>query len=127
MHLEKGVDIAFSNELISNDPDIWGPDAQSFDPHRFLRMRTAGDLANSQVTSVNDNMMPFGNGPHVCPGRFLATDGMKMMLLNMVYRYEFKYPPGVTSRPPNRKGHHTMLPGNEVHLLFKEKSVYGFE
>ncbi|KEY72277.1 hypothetical protein S7711_00275 [Stachybotrys chartarum IBT 7711] len=127
LHLPAGADIAFSNELISRDPDIWPDRATEFDPHRFLRMRQAGDLARSQVTSVTDDMMPFGNGPHVCPGRFLAVDGMKMMLLNMIYRYEFKYPEGVTSRPENGKGHHTMLPCSTMPLLFKEKKVYSFE
>lgn len=121
-----GTDIAFSNELISEDPQLWGSDAANFDPHRFLRMREAGDLAGSQMTSVTDDMMPFGNGPHVCPGRFLATDGMKMMLVNLVYRYEFKYPEGVTSRPENGKGHHTMLPCSTMPLLFKDKRTYGF-
>jgi cytochrome P450 len=89
-------------------------------------MREAGDLARSQMACVTDDMMPFGNGPHVYPGRFLATDGMKMMLMNLVYRYEFKYPEGVTSRRENGKGHHTMLPCSTMPLLFKEKKAYGF-
>lgn len=90
-------------------------------------MRNDGDMSRSQVTSVNDEMMPFGNGVHVCPGRFLATDGMKIMLMNLVYRYDSKYPAGVSSRPENRKGHHTMLPCSDMPLLFKEKKIYGFE
>ncbi|RYO97387.1 hypothetical protein DL765_011231 [Monosporascus sp. GIB2] len=126
LRLPAGADIAFSNELISEDPEYWGPDAAAFDPHRFLRMRQAGDLARSQVTSITDDMMPFGNGHHACPGRFLAADGMKLMFMNLIHRYEFKYPEGVTSRPGNGKGHHTMLPCSTMPLLFKEKKTYDF-
>lgn len=127
LQIPAGADIAFSNELISNDPDIWVPNGDKFDPHRFLRMRNAGDLARSQVTSITDDMMPFGDGPHACPGRFLATDSMKIILMNLVYRYEFKYPDGVMSRPENGKGHHTMLPCSTMSLLFKEKTIHSFK
>jgi ent-kaurene oxidase len=52
---------------------------------------------------------------------------MKMMLMNLVYRYEFKYPDGVTSRPENGKGHHTMLPcSNYAPLVQGEEGVWFF-
>ncbi|KAK3370063.1 cytochrome P450 [Podospora didyma] len=129
LKIAAGVDVAFANELISEDPAHWGPDAAEFDPHRFLRKRQQqeGKLSQSfQVTSITDDMMPFGNGPHACPGRFLASDGMKMMIMNLIYRYEFKYPEGVTERPENNKGHHTMLPNMKMDMLFREKTTLGF-
>jgi cytochrome P450 len=126
LHLMTKTDIAFSNELINENPNIWGLDVAAFDPHRFLRMREAGDLARSQMTSVTNDIMSFGNDPYVCPDRFLATDDMKIMLMNLMYRYEFKYPEGVTSRPKNNKKHHSMLPCSTMPLLFKEKKAYDF-
>lgn len=129
LHIPAGTDMAYTNELLSKDTDVWGPDAAEFDPHRFSRMRMREEAANSklQMTSITDGMLPWGSGPHACPGRFLAADGIKMMVMNLVSRYEFMYPEGVTSRPENEKGHLTMGPCSTMSLLFKEKVTCGFE
>ncbi|KAI0150983.1 cytochrome P450 [Pestalotiopsis sp. NC0098] len=126
LKVSAGTDIAFASELIGIDPDIWGADATQFDPHRFLRMREAGDLARSQATSISDDMMPFGNGNHSCPGRFLAVDAIKIIIMNLLYRYDFKYPEGISSRPANEDGHHTIFPSTTTALLFKEKKIHSF-
>lgn len=61
-------------------------------------MREADDLSCSRVTSLNDEMMPFGNGIHAYPDRSIATDAMEITLMNLVYRHEFKYPEGIPGR-----------------------------
>jgi cytochrome P450 len=126
LSIPAGTDIAFTNELISKDPGIRGPDATKFDAHRFLHIREGGDPTRAQMTSVTNDMLPWGSGPHACPGRFLAADGIKMMVMNLVYRYEFKYPKGITCRPENDRGHLTMGPCSTMSLYFKEKKAYGF-
>ncbi|KAI0145384.1 cytochrome P450 [Xylariaceae sp. FL1272] len=121
-----GTDIAFTNEQLSRDPAIWGADGSTFDPHRFLRVREAGNLSQAPMTSVTHDMLPWGTGAHACPGRFLAADGIKMMVMNLIFRYDFKYPEGVTSRPKNDDAHLTMGPCAKMPLLFREKPVPGF-
>lgn len=127
MHIPAGTDVAFTNELLSKDPDVWAPNATEFDPHRFSHAGAATEKQQPMTAITEDMLLPWGAGPHACPGRFLAADGIKMMVMNLVYRYEFKYPEGVSKRPENDKGHLTMGPCSSLGLLFREKDVPGFD
>ncbi|RYC56196.1 hypothetical protein CHU98_g10006 [Xylaria longipes] len=130
----RGTDIGFTNQLISRDPANWGADADRFDAHRFLRLRndgTSGDTAVSgdsraPMTSITHDMLPWGTGAHACPGRFLAVDGIKMMVMNLLFSYDVKYPEDIMSRPRNDNAHLTMGPAAKMSLLFREKETPGF-
>ncbi|KAI1318229.1 cytochrome P450 [Xylariaceae sp. FL0255] len=125
LRIPAGTDIGFANKQISKDPSNWGTESGEFDPHRFLRLRRSGDLSRAPMTSVTHDMLPWGTGAHACPGRFLAADGVKMMTMHLLFRYEFKYPEGVTSRPKNDDAHLTMGPAAKMPLLFREKATCG--
>ncbi|KAI0182295.1 cytochrome P450 [Xylaria flabelliformis] len=124
-----GTDIGFTNEQISKDSATWGEGGDKFDAHRFLRLREIGESADSRapMTAVTHDMLPWGTGAHACPGRFLAADGIKMMVLNLLFMYDVKYPAGVTSRPKNDDAHLTMGPAAKMPLLFRQKETYGFD
>jgi len=56
-------------------------DARRFDPARWMEP----DQGSPSATSAKRVSMPFGAGPRICPGRYLALLEMKMamaMLLN---------------------------------------------
>lgn len=40
-----------------------------------------------------ENTIVWGSGTHACPGRFLAQDAIKIMLVFLLTRYQFKFPP----------------------------------
>jgi cytochrome P450 len=120
LHLPAGTQLAMPNEMISLDPDLH-ENAETFDPKRFLRKREKIDPNKFHFASISDDMLPFGSGLHACPGRFLAQDVMKLMFIQLLTRYEFKYPEGVDSRPANTERHHNIMPNTGLSLLFKEK------
>ncbi len=63
------------------------PDASSFDPSRWLGgAGTPGALAGS----AKRTSMPFGAGPRICPGRYLALLEMKMAMAQLLSRFDIQ-------------------------------------
>lgn len=74
------------------DPDLWGPDATSFDGYRFLRKRAEPGQNNSwQFATVSLDHLGFGYGKHACPGRFLAGTEIKIALAHLLLNYNWKF------------------------------------
>jgi cytochrome P450 len=58
------------------------PDAQSFDPQRWL--------SGASASSPKRVAMPFGAGPRLCPGRYLAILEMKMVMGMLLSSFEIE-------------------------------------
>ncbi|HEV3011104.1 MAG TPA: cytochrome P450, partial [Burkholderiales bacterium] len=56
------------------------PDAPAFDPGRWL--------AGASASSPKRVSMPFGAGPRLCPGRYLAILEMKMVMAMLLERFD---------------------------------------
>jgi len=59
-------------------------DPQSFDPGRWLESGTRGASSAKRVA------MPFGAGPRLCPGRYLAMLEMKMVMAMLLSGFEIE-------------------------------------
>jgi len=70
------------------------PDAAAFRPERWL-----GD-AEPAATSARRISMPFGAGPRICPGRYLALMEMKMALAVLLARFDIASVGTVDGLPP---------------------------
>lgn len=51
--------------------------------------------------SVSADSLPFGLGKYACPGRFFAAALIKQLLVELITKYEFRFPDGETDRPEN--------------------------
>ena len=75
---------------------------EAFDGFRHYRQRvnasTAGELARAQFVASNEDNLSFGYGRHACPGRFFATNEIKMILARLLLDYDIRLPDGVTER-----------------------------
>lgn len=70
---------------------------QKFDPYRFFNLRTS-DVSDNigyknreqqyQYISVPKENMGFGFGRHACPGRFFASNEIKLILACMLLECE---------------------------------------
>ncbi len=56
--------IVYSVFLMHRREDLWGPDAQSFDPDRFL-----DDRVQRYQTGNPFIFLPFNAGPRICLGQ----------------------------------------------------------
>jgi cytochrome P450 len=61
------------------------PDAQAFMPERWLGEEGLSPGSAKRVS------MPFGAGPRICPGRYLALQEMKMVLLTLLSQFDIEY------------------------------------
>ncbi|KAK1976984.1 cytochrome P450 [Colletotrichum cereale] len=106
--IPEGMFIEVPTGAVNRDPEIF-PDPDTFDALRFYRLREAKAHAASgtqaaevvmqaQFVSVGTSHLTFGYGKHACPGRFFAVNEIKMIMSNLLLRYDVGLPDGVTER-----------------------------
>ncbi|KAB2628088.1 cytochrome P450 734A1-like [Pyrus ussuriensis x Pyrus communis] len=76
---------------VHHDTEIWGEDANEFNPLRFSEPR-------SHLASY----FPFGLGPRICPGQNLALVEAKLVLAIVIRRYSFRVSPTYVHAPTAR-------------------------
>ena len=65
--------------------DAFVPEGQAFKPERWLG---EGGLSAASAKRIS---MPFGAGPRMCPGRYLALQEMKMVLLTLLTHFDIDF------------------------------------
>lgn len=90
-----------------SDPRLY-PDPGVFDARRFLRLRS-GEAADPlgyknkeqyQFIGANKEDIFWGYGPHACPGRFFANAQMKLIIVQLLARFEMRRPGGSREKIP---------------------------
>ncbi|KAG9143362.1 hypothetical protein Leryth_022207 [Lithospermum erythrorhizon] len=89
---------------VHHDPEIWGEDANEFNPLRFLDSRK--HLAS---------YFPFGLGPRVCVGQNLAIIEVKVVLAMILQKFSFVISPSYVHAPMQMM---TLQPQYGAQLLF---------
>ena len=110
-----------SAELHSN-ASVWGPSCKDFDPHRFTEKRFNG------IKKPASAYRAFGGGATVCPGRFLATNEIMIILVMMMLKYDLKPAHGGQWVLPKSRPHITtsiLTPVEDIQVEISERK--GFE
>lgn len=96
-------------------------DPAQFDGFRYSRLREDPGNANKyQWATTDNNSLHFGHGKYACPGRFLASNEIKLILAHLILRYDFKYPEG-SSRPRNLTADENFYPDPAARLLMRAR------
>ncbi|EGO03065.1 hypothetical protein SERLA73DRAFT_158706 [Serpula lacrymans var. lacrymans S7.3] len=74
--------VAYSVLLMHRRPDLWGPDADEFDPDRFLDDRLRKYLIPNPFI-----FLPFNAGPRICLGQQFAYNEMSFMLIRLLQNF----------------------------------------
>lgn len=100
--IPKGANITFPIEPCRDD--TYFENGSTFDGYRFLRLRSEPDQENRwQFATTSKEHLAFGHGVHSCPGRFFASNEIKLMLCHLILKYDWRFIDG--KRPPNVRPH----------------------
>ncbi|GJE84276.1 cytochrome P450 pc-3 [Phanerochaete sordida] len=102
--------ISYSVHCMHRRTDYWGPDAETFDPTRFLDARVQRHLTPNPFV-----FLPFNAGPRICLGQQFAYNEMSFFVIRLLQHFdrvelrEDALPPGAAVPPawkgaPGRKG-----------------------
>ena len=68
-----------------------------FNPYRFYNMRQeAENHTKAQLVMTGPDHLAFGHGNQACPGRFFAANEIKIILIYLLLRYDWKIAEGQT-------------------------------
>lgn len=70
------------------DPAIYS-DPETFQPWRFFNI-TDHQSSWQHVSVQYPSQLSFGYGKHACPGRFFASNELKIALAHMLLKYDWK-------------------------------------
>jgi len=90
--IPRGTNIVILPYFMHYRKDIWGQDAESFRPERWLEKDW------SKVENFNTIYMPFMAGPHSCIGNKLALVEVKLIIINLLKEFSFTIDPKVVYR-----------------------------
>ena len=75
-----GQMVMFSQWITQRLPEVWGPSAERWDPHRFLKDTNLVPPTRSRRLEY----FPFGAGPHICLGMSVAELEAMLILSRII-------------------------------------------
>lgn len=120
MKIPKGASMVVSAHVM-NDESIY-PDPKVYDGYRFYRMRQEPGHENKhQLVMASPNHFGFGYGVHTCPGRFFASNEIKIILVHLLMKYDFKFEEEGRSRPKSFELGTEIVCDHRVKMLFRAR------
>ena len=121
IHLPRGTRFSMASAHISNDP-AFTTNPEFFDGFRYSNERqSSGQSFPHQFASTDKRNLHFGHGKYGCPGRFFASQEIKMILAHLLLRYEIKFAENC-SRPKNMTAFEYIFPDPTGVILFKQRT-----
>ncbi|GAW16230.1 hypothetical protein ANO14919_056530 [Xylariales sp. No.14919] len=93
-----------------------------FDPERFLKMREQPGHENlHQYTSLDSDNPGWGGGPQACPGRFFASNSIKIFLTHLLLNYDITLPEGVAKPSVGSMPNGSVMPDLLARVMIRER------
>lgn len=77
LHIPKGLSIWIPTLAIHHSKELWGPDANEFNPERFASK------------PICKHFIPYGAGPRNCVGQSFAMMEAKIILAMLISKFSF--------------------------------------
>ncbi|KAI0284849.1 cytochrome P450 [Russula brevipes] len=108
----KGTPIDIHVDVYNRLPEVWGADADGWNPERFLSL----DKSKQTSIGVFSNLMTFSGGVRSCIGWRFATLEMQVVAIALLENFEFSLPPQNEKTRIYRKPSGLMMPMAEGEL-----------
>ncbi|EHK98539.1 putative Ent-kaurene oxidase [Glarea lozoyensis 74030] len=109
-----------------NPPNYHAP--AEFDGFRFSNLRAMEGKENKhQFVSTAPDSLSFGHGNHACPGRFFASNEIKVILIEVLRTYDLRLKGdvegtgGVEKRPEDLVNAGSIMPNPFAEIEFKSR------
>ncbi|KAK0114210.1 hypothetical protein ONS95_013710 [Cadophora gregata] len=104
-HLPRGTKVGMHAYPVHHDEEYY-TDPNTFNPMRFCTQDEnsadgqayAGKNKGTALVTTSATFMTFSHGRHACPGRFFASQQLKLVLAYVSLNYDIQ---PIASRPPN--------------------------
>ncbi|KAL1635865.1 hypothetical protein SLS56_001560 [Neofusicoccum ribis] len=101
------------------NPSNFGDDGDKFDGYRFLKLREqAGQESRWQFVTTGQDNMRFGHGIHACPGRFFASNEIKIAIAHLLLNYDWRFK---GDPPKGRSGEYEYVPDPRTVVQFRSR------
>ncbi|KAJ3063579.1 hypothetical protein HDU98_000598 [Podochytrium sp. JEL0797] len=100
VRIPKGTILIMSSDALHKNKEFWGPDADEFNPSRWLDAKNPTTISSgfdavvSQPDAQGSFFSPFLSGPRNCIGAKFATTEIKVLVAYLVRNFEFTPPVG---------------------------------
>ncbi|XP_072998294.1 cytochrome P450 714C2-like isoform X2 [Typha latifolia] len=95
IYTPKGTIVQIPSAMLHYDPEVWGPDANEFNPDRFARGIAGACKAPHMY-------IPFGLGIRTCAGQNMAMVELKIILSLLLTKFSFSISPSYLHSPAFR-------------------------
>ncbi|TFK26990.1 cytochrome P450 monooxygenase pc-1 [Coprinopsis marcescibilis] len=82
LYIPAGTKTGYSVFMMHRRKELWGPDAEEFDPDRFLDERVKKYLVKNSFI-----FLPFNAGPRICLGQQYAYNEMSFMMIRLMQNF----------------------------------------
>ncbi|KAK2022647.1 cytochrome P450 [Colletotrichum zoysiae] len=94
-------EVTLSDGTVLPKDETYYPEANRFNPYRFIDLRSGKaenplQYQNKELISVTKENISFGFGRHSCPGRFFASNKIKVIMAELLTNYDVRLADGVT-------------------------------